>query len=209
MKILHFTIYGTLQSWGERSSWNIRDSAEWPTKSGITGMICSALGYGYNDPRIGELCHNIQIGCKTKKEYSPQLNDFQTVDYFGGMLANGKREDRISQKTIVQNKYYIMDKKFLIAITAPDDILKQIQAAMLNPKWAMSLGRACCIPSQPIIPYIGDFGSIEDALRNVPLYDGIEEVMQIEADYGQRRTDVRAIGPDKKYEERYVVTKDI
>ena len=99
MRILYFTIYGALQSWGECSSWNVRESAEWPTKSGIAGMISAALGYEYNDVRIGELCNCISVGFKTKKEYSPQLNDFQTVNYYGGLLANGKRENRLDQKT--------------------------------------------------------------------------------------------------------------
>lgn len=209
MRILYFTICGVLQSWGEQSSWNVRDSAEWPTKSGIAGMLGAAFGWGYDDPRIGELCESISIGFKTCKAYTPQLKDFQTVNYLGGVLADGTRETRPNQKTIVQHKYYIMDKQFLVVISAPESLLNQIVSAMLNPKWAMHLGRACCTPSKPIIPQIGDYDSIEQALCSIPLYEHSEEVIQIEQKSGQRRMDVRQACDGKKYRERYVTVKAV
>lgn len=209
MRVLYFTIAGVLQSWGEQSSWNVRDSAEWPTKSGITGMISAALGWGYDDPRIGELCESIEIGFKTCNRFSPQLNDFQTVNYYGGILADGKRETRDAQKTIVQHKYYIMDRKYLVAISASDEILNSIFEAMMNPRWAMHLGRACCPPSQPIIPVIKEYDSIEEALTSIPLYEGCDEVIQIEQKTGQRRTDVREATRGKRYRERYVAVKAV
>ena len=209
MRILYFKIAGVLQSWGEQSSWNVRDSAEWPTKSGIAGMIGAAAGWSYKDPRIGKLCENISIGFKTRKSYLPQLVDFQTVNYLGGVLANGTKENRDGQKTIVQHKYYIMDKQFLVAISAGEEILDQIFSAMMDPKWAMHLGRACCTPSQPIIPVIAEYDSIEHALCSIPLYEDSEEVIQIEQLNGQRRVDVRQAVEGKKYRERYVAVKAV
>ena len=207
MRILSFTIEGVLQSWGEQSSWNLRDSADWPTKSGVIGMIGAAMGLGYEDKAIGELCEAVEMGVKTKLAYHPQLDDYQTVNYFGGVLANGTRETRNAQKTIVQHKRYIMDRKFLIALSASKEVLDAIYQAMLDPVWAMHLGRACCPPSRPLLPVVGEYESLEEALVSIPLNDAETEVIQIEGTEGQRRTDVRIAAERKRYEERYVLTK--
>ena len=37
MKLLILRLEGALQSWGERSHWDHRDTANFPTKSGVVG----------------------------------------------------------------------------------------------------------------------------------------------------------------------------
>ena len=38
-KLLVLCLEGVLQSWGEDAKWDIRDSSDMPTKSGIVGLI--------------------------------------------------------------------------------------------------------------------------------------------------------------------------
>lgn len=38
MKILLLRLEGLLQSWGEHSRWDHRDSSDMPTKSGVIGL---------------------------------------------------------------------------------------------------------------------------------------------------------------------------
>ena len=54
-KILLIRLEGPLQSWGERSKWDYRDTADFPTKSGVIGMIACAMGLERTDAQLGKL----------------------------------------------------------------------------------------------------------------------------------------------------------
>ena len=45
MKIMLLRLEGVLQSWGERSRWDHRDTSDMPTKSALIGLLGCAMGY--------------------------------------------------------------------------------------------------------------------------------------------------------------------
>ena len=215
MKILYFRMRAPLQSWGERSHWDMRDTSEWPTKSGVVGMISAAMGLSYDDVRIGEICESLEMGVKASQHYMPQLLDFQVTDYYNGMRADGTRETRSSQRGIVQKKYYLDDKCFLVGLKGEENLLEEITAAMKNPCWMMTLGRYCCIPSEPIIPTITDqYATMEEFLENTLLFSEEQSnesdddmIIQIESKYGEPRQDVRLAVAGRVYGKRTVIVK--
>lgn len=200
-KYLYFILEGRLQSWGESSQWKIRDSADWPTKSGIAGMLGSALGYDFDDKRIGELCNSFEIGIKTDDKFYPHLIDFQTADYTGGLLANGQKS---KGKPELKKKHYVVNKKYVVVLKGKEELLNEIYDAVIDPVWILTLGSSCCIPSTPITPHIVDGESMMDVLKSIEVFGDKDEIAQLESDYGTRRNDVRLAREGRHYESRYV-----
>ena len=53
--VLVLRLEGPLQSWGERSRWDVRETADRPTKSAVIGLLGAALGLKRNSrPRTPE-----------------------------------------------------------------------------------------------------------------------------------------------------------
>ena len=42
--LLMLRLEGALQSWGDHSKWDIRDSGDFPSKSGVVGLLACAMG---------------------------------------------------------------------------------------------------------------------------------------------------------------------
>ncbi|MBW8484437.1 type I-E CRISPR-associated protein Cas5/CasD [Actinomadura parmotrematis] len=149
--LLHLS--GPMQSWGERSRFNERDTSTAPTRSGLIGLISSALGRARDRP-IGELA---ALGFTVRIDRPGRLlRDFHTVG--GGMprsltviTAEGKR--RSSDKaTLISDRYYLADAAFTVAVTAPDaGLLDECAAALRDPVWPPYLGRRSCPPTAPLL----------------------------------------------------------
>ena len=101
-KILYFHLQGLCMSYGESARWANRETSEFPTLSGIVGMIANGFGYDRSDPRIAELSHNLSVGsrCDTKGTI---ITDFQTAHSDKFTQANGKEN---YSTTIVRRKVY-------------------------------------------------------------------------------------------------------
>ncbi len=44
MSVLLLRLAGPLQSWGTQSRFRVRDTGREPSKSGVIGLLCTALG---------------------------------------------------------------------------------------------------------------------------------------------------------------------
>lgn len=159
---------GPLQSWGERSRWDLRDSADEPTKSGVIGLIGCAMGLKVGDPRLEELDAALALGVRVERA-GRRLVDFHTVT---GVLptADGKRKGKHEEPaTIVSRRTYLEDAAFLVVIGGPDPLLRTIANAIRDPRWPVFLGRKSCIPCRPVFESLTDsYASVEDALRRHP-----------------------------------------
>lgn len=166
--ITHLALYldSPMQSWGYMSKFDQRTSYNFPTKSGILGMVCAAMGLPKSDTdKLSEL-NNLKV---TIYQLSSSFRavDFHTIG--GGyddknqkqnivLTANGK-----TGNTVVTRREYLMDAKFGVILSGDDLILREIHDAMLNPKWGVWLGRKSCIPTAPICHGIY---STEDDAKN-------------------------------------------
>ncbi|WP_067473453.1 type I-E CRISPR-associated protein Cas5/CasD [Actinomadura hibisca] len=144
---------GPLQSWGERSRFNERDTNTAPTRSGLIGLIAAALGRR-RDEDIGDLTA-LSFTIRIDRP-GTLLRDFHTVG--GGMprrltviTAEGKRRSA-ETATLISDRYYLADAAFTVAVTAPDpQLLDTCAAALREPRWPPYLGRRSCPPSGPIL----------------------------------------------------------
>ena len=53
--IILLQLEGVLQSWGEHSRFDYRDSANFPTKSALVGMIGCVMGIQRGEKRLEEI----------------------------------------------------------------------------------------------------------------------------------------------------------
>jgi CRISPR system Cascade subunit CasD len=138
---------GPLQSWGAQSAFAERDTAPFPTRSGLLGLFSSALGRdrAASPEDLAPLRLTVRIDRPGR-----QVVDFHTV---GGGLpakataptpAGGHRGE--GGGTIVSNRGYLADAVFTLAIEGPNPLVARVARALAEPVWAPYLGRRACPP---------------------------------------------------------------
>lgn len=158
-----------LQAWGVQSHFTVRDTGREPSKSGIIGLLCAALGRPRTEP-VDDLAA-LTMGVRVDRE-GQILRDFHTAGqgaadpYKGYLKADGKGVDK---KTIISNRYYLADAMFLVGLEGDKKLLATLHNALKNPRWMLFLGRKACPPAQPV--YLKDGlrdEELEMALKRYP-----------------------------------------
>lgn len=163
-RVLAMYLDGPLQSWGYQSHFGRRTTLSHPTRSGILGMICAAMGIDRADVlglrRLDPL--RLTILCFSEVN---QLVDFHTI---GGGYDKKTQPQNISRTaegkvgtTLPTYRFYLQDMKFGVLVGGEEPLLSEIAAALQNPRWGIWLGRKACIATSPI--YQGTFHQEEEA----------------------------------------------
>jgi len=131
-----------MQSWGFRSRFDYRDTSLEPTRSGVIGLICAAMGVarGEDISRFDA----IRVGVRVDKEGRPE-RDYQTA-------LNVIRADGSGTDTVVSYRDYLADAIFTVGLESQDKyLLEKIAEGMCNPAWVLFLGRkAFCLAEHPL-----------------------------------------------------------
>lgn len=167
--LLLLRLEGPLQSWGARSRWDVRDSADEPTKSGIIGLLGCAMGIPIGDRRLqDELDASLCLGVRTESPGLPMV-DYQTITGMLPKAEGGFKGSPDDPSTIISPRTYLQDAAFLVVLAGPDDLLRRCDGALLAPCWPIYLGRKCCVPTRPVHDELTDrYQDPEDALRKHP-----------------------------------------
>lgn len=166
---LFLRLEGPLQAWGnQESKFVVRRTAHAPTKSGVIGMLCAALGVPRDHaceewlPRLGSLDMGVRIDVPGIRWW-----DYHTVG--AGMqmrIAEGK--DKTKPGAMLTRREYLCDASFLVALQGEASLMEKLHAAMRKPEWILYLGRKNCPPSRPLLEHpIGDFPDLHAALASV------------------------------------------
>ncbi|MDR2167619.1 MAG: type I-E CRISPR-associated protein Cas5/CasD [Clostridiales bacterium] len=162
MKTLLLRLAAPLQSWGADSKFERRTTMREPTKSGVIGMIAAAMGRG-RDENIEDLA---ELGFGVRIDQPGQmLRDFHTAQVLK------EKHPRIT------DRFYLSDAIFLVALEGNEDLLHEIEQALLNPVFPLYLGRRSCPPSGRLVLGLRD-KSLKDAL--------LEEAWQAASFYQKR-----------------------
>ena len=141
---------GPMQSWGIQSRFQVRDAGREPSKSGVVGLLCAALGRPRTEP-VDDLAA-LRLGVRVDREGRPMV-DYQTA---GGTHHRGDdygvlRADGTPGGTVVSRRYYLADADFLVGLEGDDlGLLEQLAAAVARPFWPLCLGRKAFVPGVPI-----------------------------------------------------------
>lgn len=170
---------GPLQSWGYDSRYGRRETLAFPTKSGVMGIVCAALGAGGEQTQLlasfSELDMQVLAFPPTDKRKQTVntpalLQDFQMVgsgydseDPWQNLLipktAEGKKA--VGGGTKMTFRYYLQDMAFAVLLELPEANVAVIAQALQSPVWDLSLGRKCCVPTEFI--YQGTFSHSDEA----------------------------------------------
>ncbi|VXD06286.1 Type I-E CRISPR-associated protein Cas5/CasD [Enterobacterales bacterium 8AC] len=207
MPTLLLRLQGPMQSWGTTSRFDERDTQMEPSKSGVLGLICAALGRDRSEP-VDDLAA-LEMGVRVDRE-GVVLRDYQTAT--GIINAAGKVD---MNRTVVSPRYYLSDAAFLVGFEGDRSLLAQIHRALKTPHWALVLGRKGCLPSPPV--YLPDGLRDSDllaALRDYPelVKGACQQVRRLllEATEGTVRLD-QPIAPfaDRRFGPRFVLTEQL
>lgn len=158
MPTLLMRLAGPMQSWGTTSRFDERDSQLEPSKSGVLGLICAALGRDRAEP-VDDLAR-LKMGVRVDRE-GLLMRDYQTAT--GVISAAGKVD---LDRTVISPRYYLADAAFLVGLEGDDrGLLEQIHTALRSPYWPLALGRKSFPPGEPIW--------LEGALREEGLRDAL------------------------------------
>lgn len=139
MSILLLRLDGPMQAWGVQSRYGIRDSGREPSKSGVIGLLCAALGRSRN-ANIEDLAA-MKMGVRVDAEGS-LLSDFQTIQTLD-LKGQGK-------KTQISTRYYLSGAIFLAAFEGDSNLIQLLVKAIQQPVWPLYLGRKAFPPSMPV-----------------------------------------------------------
>jgi len=157
-----------LQSWGLRSRWDVRDSGDEPSKSGVIGLLGCALGYGVGDPYLQELDKSLRMGVRVERA-GRKITDYHTVTGIMRTADGGLKGSDQDPNTIVSPRTYLQDAAFLVALEGDTSVLHSCAEALQNPRWPVYLGRKACVPSRPVFQELTDaYANMHDALRRYP-----------------------------------------
>ncbi len=156
---LLFRLDGPMQSWGYRSRFDYRDTSLEPTRSGVIGLICAAMGIERGED-ISKF-DKIRMGVRVEKDGRPE-RDYHTA--MNVIKAGGS-----DVETVVSSRDYLADASFTIGLQSEDkDLLEAIAAALRNPVWVLFLGRkAFPLALPPLLPSDApQAGTLEEHLLN-------------------------------------------
>jgi CRISPR system Cascade subunit CasD len=130
-----------MQAWGVQSLFSSRDTCREPTKSGVIGLLCCALGRQRDEPLEDLL--NLIMGVRIDQE-GQLLKDFQTARNI--MNAAGKTD-----ANVISDRFYLCDAIFLVGLESEDrQLLSKLWEAVHHPQWLLYLGRRAFPPAKPV-----------------------------------------------------------
>src|SRR6516162_7242352 len=142
MSVLLMRLAGPMQSWGTRSRFSNRDTGLEPSRSGVIGLLCAALGRPREHPLDDFL--PLKMAVRVDRE-GRLMRDYHTAQ-------NVRRADtsKTPQETVLSERFYLADANFLVGLEGDRPFLKGLDTAVRTPVWVLSLGRKAFVPSLPI-----------------------------------------------------------
>ncbi|MFA5630511.1 MAG: type I-E CRISPR-associated protein Cas5/CasD [Porticoccaceae bacterium] len=155
-----------LQSWGHDSKFGRRDSLDFPTKSGVLGLLCCARGTAGEQADWLQIWsdRDLQVTAYVRTDRKgqplprlPLLRDFQMVgsgyddkDPWASLLIPKTSEGKkaVGGGTKMTYRYYLQDMAYAVALQGPDAELQELAEALQNPVWDLYLGRKTCVPTE-------------------------------------------------------------
>lgn len=150
-------LVGPMQSWGLQSRFSDRDTAREPTKSGVLGLVCAALGKPREErpedgfPPLADLA-SLRMGVRVDREGQPRY-DYQTAQ---DVLIASSTASQIHKglpklkDTEPSTRHYLANAWFTVGLEGDRTLLDRIDAALAAPYWPLALGRKALPPGLPV-----------------------------------------------------------
>jgi CRISPR system Cascade subunit CasD len=165
-----------MQSWGDGSRFQLRRTADAPTKSGVLGMLLCAGGISRSEAgahldRLRSLRFAVRVDRPGVRGW-----DYHTAGAGYGILsAEGVVKLTASTKepeTLLSRREYLFDASFVAGLEGDPEVIESLAAWLRDPLWPVFLGRKCCVPSSPVFVKVSRDMPLLDALAAVPWHGG-------------------------------------
>jgi CRISPR system Cascade subunit CasD len=147
---LFLRLEGPLQAWGDQQSkFLIRRTAEAPTKSGVIGILCAALGVSRieaSDGWLPKLCA-LSMGVRLDRP-GVRWWDYHTI---GAGMDMRTAEGGKKPGAMLTRREYLCDASFLVALQGEPGLVAELEEAIKKPHWTLYLGRKSCPPARPLL----------------------------------------------------------
>ena len=152
-----------MQSWGVGSRFTDRHTEAEPTKSGVIGLLCSALGRSRTDSiddlikikmairvdREGQIFYDYHTAMDVLRARSDGISGCQT--YYDLLMLRKERKIPNTVGTVISRRFYLADACFLVGLESENiRLLQDLIHALKKPKWPPYLGRKSFPASAPI-----------------------------------------------------------
>jgi CRISPR system Cascade subunit CasD len=153
MSVLLMRLAGPMQSWGTRSRFAHRDTGLEPSRSGVIGLLCAALGR----PREEPLDDFVPLRMAVRVDREGRL----MRDYHTAQDVRRADSTKGTQDTVLSERFYLADADFLVGLEGERPFLERLDAALRRPTWPLFLGRKAFTPSLPLTEGVSEGPLIE------------------------------------------------
>lgn len=210
MSVLLLRLAGPMQSWGTRSRFSNRDTGLEPSRSGVVGLLCAALGRPRENPLDDFL--PLMMAVRVDRE-GRLMRDYHTAQ-------DVRRADttKSPQETVLSERFYLADADFLVGLQCEPAFLYTLASALQSPVWQLCLGRKAFVPSLPVCEGIGT-GELLEVLKahpwrkrhtwDKPEGESLRYVVEVPFGTGEPRPDVPLsfVSRDRHFAVRHVKTE--
>lgn len=222
-----------LQAWGHDSRFGRRDSLDFPTKSGVLGLLCCARGASGEEREWlatwADLDMQIEAFVPRDREglpfpRQPLLRDFHMVgsgyddaDPWQNLLIPKTSEGKkaVGGGTKMTYRYYLQDMAYAVAMEAPEEHVDDVVTALQAPAWDLYLGRKNCVPSEFIFHGVhADAGAALGAGRGLARAKARSMALRVVQGENGGEGEVLTLndvplqfGPEKRYRDRLVTVR--
>ncbi len=199
-------LQGVMQCWGEHTFEGLRPSADFPTRSGLLGLLGACLGIHRQDKQTQQaLADSIRYAVRRDRGkpvwQSPEkgvvwrnLPVVKLTDYHTVKDARESYRGLKSHDTIQTWREYLLDAAFTVAIWNTEGALvslDQMEEAVKHPRFTPFLGRRSCPLGRPLFEARLTATNPLEALRAIAPHEGI--VYSEADDEGTRRIRMRDV----------------
>jgi CRISPR system Cascade subunit CasD len=162
-RFLILKLDGPIQAWGDHTFEDFRPSRDFPTRSGLLGLLAACLGIEREDSlsqakladsveftvRVDPAAIRPERDGKTMPRRAIKLKDYHTV-------IEARRVNRPPKdgETIQTWREYLYDAHFTVAVGQRGDAafsLEEIERALAKPVYTPNLGRRSCPLASPLL----------------------------------------------------------
>lgn len=143
MNTLLLRLAGPMQSWGVQSRFSVRDTGLEPSKSGVLGLVCAAMGIPRSDDSTLARLAALRMGVRVDREGRLSRDYHIALDVLkaGGGIKDSEPSAR----------YYLADALFLVGLAGEEAALLQaVHSALEKPVWPLFLGRKAFVPAEAV-----------------------------------------------------------
>ena len=210
MSVLLLRLAGAMQSWGTRSRFSNRDTGLEPSRSGVVGILCAALGR----PRDASLDDFLPLQMAVRVDREGRL----MRDYHTAQEVRRADTSKRPQETVLSERFYLADADFLVGLQDEESFLRQLAAALETPVWQVCLGRKAFVPSLPVCEGVvaGELRSVLEShpwRKRLPYENPPAKPLRIVSEVayatGEPRQDVPLsfVSRDRRFAVRHIDTK--